>query len=225
MGRGTVMNEMRYYEKFRAVPKDAQKPFNNGRFKGTDINPMWRIKMLTEAFGPAGIGWYTELTDKWLDNVEDETVCSVAINLHVKVDGEWSKPIYGIGGSKILAQEKKGPYADDEAYKKAYTDAISVACKALGMGADIYWGNDRTKYSAPNAESETNSRQAKKTNGDHLIEEKKALDARCSKLGQSPTKVLEMAGWKPGQPFDADVVAKCNVVLDEIEEAQNEARQ
>ena len=215
-----MIENMSYYSEFREVPQDAQKSFNNGRFKGTDINPMWRIKKLTEAFGPAGIGWYTELADKWLDSVDEETVCSVAINLYVKVDGEWSKPIYGIGGSKILTQEKRGPYADDEAYKKAYTDAISVACKALGMGADIYWGNDRTKYSAPNAkpETKTNSRQAKTTKGDPLIEEKKALDARCSKLGQSPTKVLEMAGWKPGQPFDADVVAKCNVVLDDIEQ-------
>lgn len=215
-----MIENMSYYSEFREVPQDAQKSFNNGRFKGTDINPMWRIKKLTEAFGPAGIGWYTELADKWLDNVDDETVCSVAINLYIKVDGEWSKPIYGIGGSKILTQEKRGPYADDEAYKKAYTDAISVACKALGMGADIYWGNDRTKYSAPNAkpETKTSSRQAKAAKGDPLIEDKKALDARCSKLGQSPTKVLEMAGWKPGQPFDADVVAKCNVVLDDIEQ-------
>ena len=28
----------------------------------------------------------------------------------------------------------------------AYTDAISVACKALGIGADVYWQNDATNY-------------------------------------------------------------------------------
>ena len=28
----------------------------------------------------------------------------------------------------------------------ALTDAISVACKALGVAADIYYANDRTKY-------------------------------------------------------------------------------
>ena len=28
----------------------------------------------------------------------------------------------------------------------ALTDAISVACKALGMGADVYWEKDTTKY-------------------------------------------------------------------------------
>lgn len=29
----------------------------------------------------------------------------------------------------------------------AYTDALSVACKSLGFAADIYYENDRTKYS------------------------------------------------------------------------------
>ena len=28
----------------------------------------------------------------------------------------------------------------------ALTDAISVACKALGFGANVYWDKDRTKY-------------------------------------------------------------------------------
>ncbi|WP_254555280.1 hypothetical protein, partial [Salmonella enterica] len=36
-----------------------------GRLKGmTDINPMWRIKALTEQFGPCGIGWKVEVIEK-----------------------------------------------------------------------------------------------------------------------------------------------------------------
>ncbi|HCC35130.1 MAG TPA: hypothetical protein DEQ02_05645 [Ruminococcaceae bacterium] len=35
----------------------------------------------------------------------------------------------------------------DECFKMALTDAISVSCKALGFGADVYWDKDRTKYS------------------------------------------------------------------------------
>ena len=30
----------------------------------------------------------------------------------------------------------------------ALTDALSVSAKALGIGADIYFSTDRTKYSA-----------------------------------------------------------------------------
>ena len=135
------------YEKVREVPLSAQKEFNNGRFKGTDINPMWRIKKLTELFGACGIGWYYERLDKWSETLANGEVCVfVEIALYIKQDGEWSKPIFGTGGSQLMQMTKRGAYANDEAYKMATTDAISVACKQLGMGADIYWGADNTKY-------------------------------------------------------------------------------
>ena len=55
------MDNMTIYNKFRAVPQEAQKPISAGKLKNfTDINPMWRLKMLTEVFGPSGFGWYIE---------------------------------------------------------------------------------------------------------------------------------------------------------------------
>lgn len=52
------MDKMTIYESARVVPKEARKSIGGGRLKGmTDINPMWRVKKLTELFGPAGIGW------------------------------------------------------------------------------------------------------------------------------------------------------------------------
>ena len=51
-------NNLKIYNDLRNVPKEAQKSFNNGRFSGTDINPMWRIKKLTrssECVASAGI--------------------------------------------------------------------------------------------------------------------------------------------------------------------------
>ena len=47
----------------------------------------------------------------------------------------------------LVAAETKGLYTSDEAFKMAYTDAISVACKQLGIGADVYWSRGETKYS------------------------------------------------------------------------------
>ena len=61
-------------------------------------------------------------------------------------DGTRSEPVIGIGGNMLVANEKNGLYTSDECYKMALTDAISVACKALGFGADVYWSADRTKY-------------------------------------------------------------------------------
>lgn len=141
------MSNLEIYEKVRSVPENAQKKIGAGRLKGmTDINPMWRIKTLTEQFGICGIGWKTEIVRTWLDEgANGEVVTNVEILLYIKVNGEWSDGIPGVGGSRLVAKETSGLYTDDECYKKAYTDAISVACKALGVGADIYW-NDNTKY-------------------------------------------------------------------------------
>ena len=133
------------YERVRCVPKEAKKEIEAGRLKGKhDINPMWRIKALTEVFGPAGFGWYTEIVRTWTEASESgEMAVFVDINLFVKKDGEWSRPIFGNCGNKLIANEKMYengqqvyiPYLDDDAYKKAYTDAISVAAKALGVGS------------------------------------------------------------------------------------------
>ena len=136
------------YNKVRTVPPEAKKPIQGGRLKGmTDINPMWRLKVLTEQFGPCGQGWYYEITDKQIvDGANNEKVVFVDINLYVKYGEEWSKPIQGTGGSSFVAKERNGLYTNDECFKMALTDAISVACKSLGIGADVYFEKDRTKY-------------------------------------------------------------------------------
>lgn len=145
------MGNLDLYEKVRSVPDSAKKTIKGGRTSGmTDINPMWRIKVLTEQFGPCGIGWYYIPTKKWLETSGNEIAAFVDIELYVKVDGEWSKPIPGNGGSMFASKEKSGIYVSDECYKMATTDAISVACKQLGIGADVYWDSDRTKYNKQN---------------------------------------------------------------------------
>ena len=135
------------YNKVREVPTDAQKSIGGGRLKGmTDINPMWRIKALTEQFGMCGFGWKYEILSERLENgANGEVAAFVKIHLSVKVDGVWSEPIPGTGGSSFVTKEKNGMYTSDECFKMALTDAISVACKALGFGANVYW-KDKTKY-------------------------------------------------------------------------------
>lgn len=145
------MKNLDLYEQVRSVPREAQRKIQAGRLKGkTDINPMWRIKTLTEQFGVCGFGWYTEIVRQWLEpGANGESSANVEIRLFVKMGGEWSAGILGIGGSMFVSNEKTGRYTDDDAYKKAYTDAISVACKALGIAADVYYENDRSsKYTS-----------------------------------------------------------------------------
>ena len=139
------MENLEIYNKLKEVPKEAQKPITGGRLNGmTDIKPMWRIEKLTEVFGICGIGWKTKIKNKEiLEGANGEKIAIVDIDLYVKIDGEWSEAIEGTGGSSFVTNETKGLYTSDECFKMAYTDAISVACKSLGMGADIYWGDSK----------------------------------------------------------------------------------
>ena len=140
------------YKAFSAVPDNAQKEIKGGRLKGkTDINPMWRIKMLTERYGPCGTGWKYVITEKKVIDGADGVICAfLDIDLFVKENGEWSDAIPGTGGSQLVEKEGKGLYTNDECFKMALTDAISVACKALGMGANVYWQAGRqSKYDLP----------------------------------------------------------------------------
>lgn len=150
------MDNLTIYNEVRNVPDSAKRRIEAGRLKGkTDINPMWRIKALTEKFGPCGFGWKYVITDKRLEQgANGEIAAFLDIDLFVKADGVWSDAIPGTGGSAFVVKEKNGPYTSDECFKMALTDAISVACKALGFGADVYWEADRSKYDKPESKQE-----------------------------------------------------------------------
>jgi len=141
-------SNLELYEKVRGVPNNAKKEIKGGKLNGkTDINPVWRIKVLTEQFGQCGIGWYTEPLRCWVEaGAKGEVAVFFELNLYVKTAEGWSKPIFGTGGSMLVDTQKGALVTNDDAYKMAETDAISVACKKLGIGADVYWEADKTKY-------------------------------------------------------------------------------
>ena len=152
------MDNLRIYEKVRKCPDNALKPIQAGKLKGkSDINPMWRIKQLTELFGPCGIGWKTTEEQFWTTpGAGGEVIawCSIKLLTRETSGGEWSDPVFGIGGSMLVDTQKGNLTSNDEAFKMAYTDAISVACKALGFAADVYWQQDSTKYNRPGQDEE-----------------------------------------------------------------------
>lgn len=178
------MNNLEIYEKVASVPENAKKSIGAGRLKGmTDINPMWRIKILTETFGVCGFGWKYKITNKQIVDGANDTKCAfVDIDLFIKVDGEWSDAIQGTGGSSFISAEKNGLYTSDECFKMALTDAISVACKAIGVGADVYWQAGRTKYNQAAAEPQ----QKQPTLSDRI----KEVSAKTGKQPQELAKEL-----------------------------------
>lgn len=210
------MNNMDIYDQVRQCPQDALKPIQAGRLKGkSDINPMWRIKMLTQLFGAVGIGWYYEINKQWLEPCGEEVAAFCDISLYIKVDGEWSKPIQGVGGSMFAAKEKNGVYVSDEAYKMALTDAISVACKALGFAADVYWNTDSTKYqqprapkaqaqAQPQAQPAPNQAQAQPQGDKDLVTAEQAghIVHECERRGIDPAMVFKMYNRDSAEQFN-----------------------
>lgn len=154
------MKENELYEKLRKVPEEAKKTIGAGRLKGmTDVNPMWRIKAMTDTFGPCGFGWRYEIDNQWLEQAGQEVKAFCNVSLYVKVGDEWSEAIPGTGGSSFVTVEKGGLYVNDEAHKMALTDALSVAMKALGVAADVYFSKGRdleTKYELPQSQQRMN---------------------------------------------------------------------
>lgn len=176
------MENLKYYNMGRQVPQEAKKSIGGGRLKGmTDINPMWRIKKLTEMFGVCGIGWKYEIEKEWIEKNGDEQAAFVKINLYIKDDDKWSDAIPGVGGNMFVAKEKERLYTSDECFKMALTDALSVSCKALGIGADIYFDKDRSKYDAREEEPEK--------------------DYKCEKCSKPFETWTDKNGktWSPGQ--------------------------
>jgi hypothetical protein len=146
------MMSLEIWDKLKAPPKDALSKITGGRLSGkTDIKPQWRYEVMTEVFGECGVGWKYEILKLWTESAPAEQIFAFAqVNLYVVINKTWSDAIPGIGGSMLIEQETKGLHANDEAFKMAVTDALSVAMKMLGVGADIYRGYwDGSKYSRP----------------------------------------------------------------------------
>jgi hypothetical protein len=134
---------MENYNKLKEVPEKYLKTIQAGRLKGmSDIKPQWRILRLSEVFGECGFGWKIQnLTFQYEKANENEIVCNCRLEFLYKVNDVWSEPIPASGGSKLITMERSGAYVSDEAEKMAYTDAISVATKMIGLASDIYLGH------------------------------------------------------------------------------------
>lgn len=133
---------MKIWDNLKQVPTECIRTITGGRLKGlSDIKPQWRLQAMTHQFGPCGIGWKYEITNKetWPGS-DGQIIATVDINLFIKINNDWSSPIPGTGGAMLVAKETKGTYTNDEAFKMALTDALSVSMKSIGVASDIYMG-------------------------------------------------------------------------------------
>lgn len=126
-------------------PSHTKQFKKSGGFSGTAIKPMWSYRRMTEEFGPCGDGWgVNEPSFQVVAGADGETLvyCTVSI-----WHGKRENVVFGVGGDKVIAKFSSGSKSDDEAFKKAFTDAITNALKLIGVGADVHMGMfDDSKY-------------------------------------------------------------------------------
>jgi hypothetical protein len=141
------------YDKLRTPPPDAIKQITGGRLQGmSDINPQWRYYAMTNVYGECGKGWIWGITRTWTEEAPEGQrfiFAEVWVKTYMRAaadQGHWSEPIPGIGGSMLIEMESRGLHANDEGYKMAITDALSVALKFLGVAADVYAGHFDSKH-------------------------------------------------------------------------------
>lgn len=138
---------LRYWDQLGKTDPAHTKQFQrSGGFKGTAIKPMWCNLRMTEVFGPCGIGWGPDKPEYQVIPAEDEILVYCTVGLWY-LDKGVKAQVYGVGGDKALVKQTSGTKSSDEAFKAAYTDALSNAMKFIGVAADVHMGLfDDNKY-------------------------------------------------------------------------------
>ena len=140
----TIKTNMDIWKTLGRTNPKYTKPFQ--KFGGktlTTIDPMYQIMMMTDTFGPVGVGW------SYHENYTYTDKCVFAeVTIRYCVRKGDSNPWYKYGPvSSVQALYKKNGGLDDEAPKKAMTDAMTKAFSHLGMSADVFLGLfDSSKY-------------------------------------------------------------------------------
>jgi hypothetical protein len=132
-------------------PRHTKSFSRGGGFKGTAVKPIWQTEQLTKLFGPCGQGWgFAKPEFQIVDGHGVEKLVYCTVNGWYVPDP--ARPddvahVFGVGGDKIIAQFTNKVANDDEAFKKAFTDAIGNAFKFIGVAADVHMGLfDDSKY-------------------------------------------------------------------------------
>lgn len=187
----------------------ATKSFKrSGGFSGTALKPMWILKRLTEKFGPAGIGWGVgKPSFETVHASEGEVLVYCTVSAW---HGNKENVLWGVGGDKVVGKNKYGLTTDDEAFKKAFTDAVGNAFKSIGVGADIHMGlfDDNKYVSAMEREFAPEPEPVARIDDSQLTELEALLDttnfpvgefltvSKITKLTELPAAKFEGArGW------------------------------
>ena len=140
-----MTDQMVIWDKLSKTDPKHTKAFSRaGGFKGTAVKPQWVVMRLTEEFGPCGLGWGINRPEFQVVPAGAEVMVYCTVSCW---HGTLDNILWGVGGDKVSTSRQSGTFNDDEAFKKAFTDAIMNAFKFLGVAADVHMGLfDDSKY-------------------------------------------------------------------------------
>lgn len=177
-----------------------------GGFSGTAMRPMWAIKHMTEQFGPIGIGWGFEETGQKIIEAGEEMLVYSKASVWYADGAQIAHTPSQWGGDKIMVKRRDGSVqSDDEAPKKALTDAVLKCLSYIGLGADIHLGQfEDSKY------VEEINQQYREQEQAPQIEEWKAKAQKCQTKEQLSDVWYNMpkALHDPLRDFFADLGGK-----------------
>lgn len=166
-----VNDNMKIWSALSQTDPKHTKPVDQGQRKFTAIDAHWQVQRMTEQFGVVGIGWGYEVVHSTLEFPQKDAspiVLAVAdVVMWTRQKGE-IKAHYGPvrGTCEMRAQRRSGVwFTDEDAPKKAMTDAMTKAMSHLGVSADVFLGlfddnryveNARRKWDAERSAADPN---------------------------------------------------------------------
>ena len=148
-----LKNKKRIWDEVKCTDPRFTKKVSKGAYGFTAVDAHYNVLKATEIFGAHGDGWGWDI----IEHSVIDGVFMVIVQLwyseemglgpegEVMVARRTCSPVFGT--CKFKGTNKRGDFIDEEAPKKALTDALSKAWSYLGFSADVFLGFfDNHKY-------------------------------------------------------------------------------
>lgn len=145
LGKEKLAENMRIWDLvFDTDPLYTSKVRNRGGF--TAIDAYYRIQKATQLWGPVGHRW--AIIPEKFEILGKMVICFVRIDYPSSDSTSKDCSVYGVSGCEYETVSRTGETrTDNDAYKKALTDASTKALSYLGFSADVFLGQfDDNKY-------------------------------------------------------------------------------
>ena len=146
-----MTDNLELWHRYGTTDPRHTKEVSYGR-KFTAIDGYYQIMRATEAFGPFGTGWGWTSDEEVVVAVDQtgkaHTFAKVKLSLWYYHAGQDERCVAGPVIAMNMLLSKAG-VPDEEAFKKATTDALTKALSYLGFSADVFMGKfDDVRYVA-----------------------------------------------------------------------------